>query len=181
MKIQLKKQLHENLLRFQEQKNDPDPNCFYFHPDYHITYDDRNTVFDVKTIVIQWIEESFICFQESPDRFDFFSRKYFDIVDFSIPKIWWIWGFPKWHLCFWRDAINETTLYNYIIDSSEKIYYWGYPLFYSDIYFLNNYYDNRALYTRTLEDYKKLDTDDNMILVSQEYIDEVLELIHKLP
>jgi len=174
MKIQFKKELHNILEEFHERTKEPNkPWLYYIHGEYRIGYHDIETIFDVQAILIKWNDTIFICFHEKSGIFDFFWLQYFDIIDYSIPNIWAIGGFPRNYLFEYMDG---SIWYNEFAR-----YYWGYPIFFSDYFLLDNYYDNRGKYHDILAHYSVLDISENSITYSSESVSRIIDTIRQLP
>lgn len=136
MKIRFKTSLIETLKDFNDKTEERENGwiCQYFHSDYHIIYDDKDTIFEVLWLRIEDWKIAFICFRKAPDRFEFFSEEYFEIIDYRIPMIWGIGWFPKGYRFFYFDNTPDIT--------EKSTYYWSLPMFYSSYFFLYDYYES---------------------------------------
>lgn len=156
-----------------------DPHCYFFHPEYAITLQDAETCFDVAGISIDSENEFYIYYEQGIKIFNFLPRKYFEIIDFRIPLAWWIGGFPKWWLSF--EADWDIIEYDKPIISSEKLYYWGYPFFFSEVGFLYSFYCCREKYMSIIELYFGFNEDRYLKDSSKEEIEAVIASIRSLP
>lgn len=177
MKIRLKPSLISILTEFnkktEERKNDWI--CQFFHSEYGIVYDDKDVIFDVLWVRIEDWKISFICFRNGPDRFEFFSDEYFEIVDYMVPMLWGIGGFPKDYRFFYTDDSPDTV--------QEAIYYWSLPIFYSNFFFFGDYYESPVdKYQPIFDRYnKQLSLNENYRSFSEDEFYRQVNLIKQLP
>lgn len=171
MKITFKKEYIDELQKYNHEDS------WIIHPEFKINIGMIDDIYEVLWICMENDTVEYITYEPDFLYFDFFDIKYFDIIDTRIPDTWCIWGFPKNFPFQYTDGTYGRAEYS--------SYYWGLPIFFSDYFWLWNYYDwdpdckEKQEFRRYLElskegvdmEFAKEDCD----------IDATIELIKKLP
>lgn len=169
MKITFKKEYINELKSY----NIKDPSII--HPEFKINIGMSDDIYDVLWICVKENTVSYISYDWPV--FDFFDIRYFDIIDITIPDTWCVGGFPKNFPIQYTDGTYWRSEYS--------TYYWGLPFFFSDYFWLWNYYEwdesckERQEFNRYLELSKE--GIDMVFAKSDQDVDGMIELIKKLP